>query len=115
MEYKVYKSLDKPSAFFGIRGRFSIWMAMGLAVDLFISFVVGTVIVGMLGVVVFVALALVIYMYILSVQGRLTPRQLTKKMDSRKFVSCIRLKPVSVYSMLSGKDYIDRLRERNLL
>lgn len=102
MGFTVFRSLDKPASFFGIRGRFMVWMVMGLGVDLLVSCFVGFLTAGLLGVVVFVALALLIYMYILGIQGRLTPRQLTKKMDSRRLASYVRMRPVSISSMLSS-------------
>ena len=104
MRFTVFRSLDKPAAFFGIRGRFMMWMVMGLGVDLMVSFVVGVMTAGLLGVITFVALALVVYMYILTLQGHLSPRQLTKSLDCRRFATCIRVRPVPFRRMLSEED-----------
>lgn len=90
MERKVYRSLDRPSAFFGVRGRYVTWMAMGLAVDLIVAFIVAAMTVGFIGIVTFIGIGFGLYMYVISAQEKLSDRELDKKLDSRRLASCIR-------------------------
>ena len=41
MRRRVYRSLDRPAAFFGIRGRFMWVMALGAALALVVGLVAG--------------------------------------------------------------------------
>lgn len=105
MERRVYRSLDRPVAFFGVRGRYTTWLAMGLGGDLVLSLVVGMMTVGMIGVVLFVAGAIAIYLYIISFQERMSDRELDRKLNGRRLASCIRRKPVCIRRILSeGND-----------
>ena len=49
MMRKVYRSLDQPSAFFGIRGRFILVMLVGTALVSVPSLVIGMVTTALLG------------------------------------------------------------------
>lgn len=65
------------------------------------SLVVGMMTVGMIGVVLFVAGAIAIYLYIISFQERMSDRELDRKLNGRRLASCIRRKPVCIRRILS--------------
>lgn len=90
MRCPVYRSLDKPSAFFGIRGRFTTWMVGFLVADLVVAVVVAIVTVSMFGFLVFVAGAVAAYLYIMSLQAKGSDRAFSMKMNSKKYPQYVR-------------------------
>lgn len=101
MERKVYRSLDRPVAFFGIRGRYTTWAVVGLMGDLAVSLLIGACTVGMIGLVCFLAVAIGVYLYILSIQERMSDRELERKMNSRRLATCIKRPPLAVRRFLT--------------
>lgn len=93
MRCPVYRSLDKPSAFFGIRGRFTSWIAILLAVDLLVAFIVGIMTVSIVGIGFFLIGAVVAYLYIMSLQGKQSDRAFAMKMNSKKYPRYVRTPP----------------------
>lgn len=102
MERKVYRSLDRPVAFFGIRGRYMSWVVIGLVVDLVLSFIIGALTVGIIGFICFLGLAIGIYLYVISFQERMSDRELEKKMNSRRIATCIKRSPQTVRRILTS-------------
>lgn len=90
MRCPVYRSLDKPSAFFGIRGRFTTWMVGLLVADLLVAVIVAITTVSMLGILVFVVGAVAAYLYIMSLQAKGSDRAFSMKMNSKKYPQFIR-------------------------
>lgn len=86
----VYRSLDKPSAFFGIRGRFTTWMVGLLGADLFVAFIVGAFFGTIFAFLGFVIGAVAAYMYIMGIQGKSSDRTFSMKMNSRKYRRYVR-------------------------
>lgn len=101
MRRKVYRALDRPSAFFGIRGRYTTWLAMLLGVALVLAFFVAALTVRIVGYITFGAGAVAAYLYIISLQERLSDRQLDKRMDARRIPSCVRRTPGPVRRLWS--------------
>lgn len=90
MRCSVYRSLDKPSAFFGIRGRFTTWMGLLLAADLFVALLVGLMLGSFFGFLVFVIGAVSAYVYIMGLQGKSSDRAFSQKMNSKKYPRYVR-------------------------
>lgn len=93
MERPVYHSLDKPSAFFGIRGRFTSWMVGILLVVGVVALVVGTMSSTFVGIIVFVAGAVGVYVWIMSLQGKESDRAFSMRINSKKYVRYVRTPP----------------------
>lgn len=93
MRCPVYRSLDKPSAFFGIRGRFTSWMVVLLVVDFLFAFLVGAATTSFLGIFVFVLGAVGAYVYVMSLQGKQSDRDFALKMNSKKYPRYVRTPP----------------------
>lgn len=93
MERKVYRSLDKPQSFFGIRGRYTTWMAVALIGLLVVSFLIASFTVSYIGFIVFGCGALVCYLYVISTQDKLSDRAMTRRMNGSRLASCIRRQP----------------------
>lgn len=101
MRRKVYRSLDRPQAFFGIRGRYTTWMGMWLGIMFVAALLVGSMTVGFIGFIVFGAGAVVGYLYVINIQERISDRQMDKKMDARKFPTCVKRPPGPLRRMWS--------------
>lgn len=99
MRCPVYRSLDKPSAFFGIRGRFTTWMGFLLVADLFVAFMVGVMVGSILGFVIFIIGAIAAYIYIMGLQGKSSDRAFSMKMNAKKYVRYVRT-PVGAFRHL---------------
>lgn len=93
MKCKVYRSLDKPSSFFGLRGRFITCCAIGVALSLALAVVVGTVTVSLIGTAVFFLGSAGSYLFAISLQGKMSERTFGRKLLSKRFPDYIRLRP----------------------
>lgn len=102
MQLRVYRSLDRPSAFFGIRGRYQSLVLYALVADLVVSFFAGQWTNGLIGVLVFVAVGAVIYLGAIYVQGMYSDRTLFRLLSSRRLPGYIRVRPRRVSSMLKN-------------
>ena len=93
MKCKVYRSLDRPSSFFGLRGRFITVCAAGLGLSLAFALVVGAVTFPLVGTAVFLLGAAGSYLLATSIQGRMSERTFGKRILARKYPGYIRLRP----------------------
>lgn len=106
MKKELYRSLDEPSAFFGIRGRFITWFGLYLGGCLLVALVVGSMTAGFIGFISFFAFGLVGYGLTLSLQSKYSDRQLSMKLNSRKYVRFFRVPPFS-FRHLWRRDRLD--------
>lgn len=96
MKCPLYRSLDRPSAFFGIRGRFKTWFGIGLSGGLFLALFVGTSSQGFYGFLALFVYAGIEYGIIMALQDRFSDRQLTLRMNSRRYVKFIKYPPFAI-------------------
>ena len=103
MKYRVWRSLDRPSAFFGIRGRFST-VFLGIAgAGLMVAFTVGSCTNSLIGMLTFGLCCIGAYSAVMSLQGRMTERGLARWMSSRRIPRAVRLMPKSIRSYLKSE------------
>jgi hypothetical protein len=100
MQYEVFRALDRPSAFFGIKGTYISWVGAGLVVDLFFSLIVGVLTAGFIGFVVFLLGAVCVYGYVMMKQGRMSDRRLARKMAARQLPYSVRVRGKGVQGLL---------------
>lgn len=90
MKYTVFRSLDRPSSFLGIKGRFIMFIPIGAGVfgllGLFLAIVFGS---AMLGVGFCLGGAVIGYIVSLVLQGRMSVRQLSRLLASRHYVNYV--------------------------
>lgn len=98
MKYIVYKSLDKPSSLFGIKGSYLYYTIGGLAVDAVVAFVLGQVTNGLVGMIVFIVLMVVTYVAVLRIQSRFSERERTRWFCSHRLPQYIHVPPVRMSS-----------------
>ena len=88
MKYRVWRSLDRPSSFFGIRGKFAyVFLAFATA-GAMVSMVIGNMTGGITGMLAFACCCIADYMLVTSLQGKTSDdsdvfrRAITRLMDA---------------------------------
>lgn len=102
MRCTVYRSLDKPSAFFGIRGRFTTWFAVFGGVALMLGLVAGMMTDSIVGIVTFLIGAAVDYLVIMSLQGKSSDREFAVKIQSRRHARFISVPAMALRHLWRG-------------
>ena len=93
MKCKVYRALDRPSVFFGIKGRFITWYLLLAGAALMLSVAVGISTAGVFGFVLFILGAAGAYVLIMLLQDRTSDREFSIRLDARKYPRFYRLRP----------------------
>lgn len=102
MRRKVYRSLDRPAAVFGIRGRF-LWVAALLgAFALVVGIVTGGAASMLAGTGAGIVCAAAAYLLVLSVQSRVDEKDLVKVIVKRSFPDLYRMRPMHVRNIWRG-------------
>jgi len=102
MKYKIWRSLDRPSSFFGIRGKFA-YVLLGLAgIGAVFSFFVGGATNSLIGMIAFACCCVGAYMAVISLQGKMTDRTLSRFLASRRVPRYIHTRPRSIRSLLNN-------------
>ena len=93
MKCKVYKSLDHPSAFFGIRGRFITLLGTLIFVAAVIAGIVGSILGSLFGFTMFFIGVASAYFFVMSLQSKFSDRELTRRLNARKYVRYVHVRP----------------------
>lgn len=101
MNLKIYRSLDRPSAFFGIRGRYQSITLYTLALDLVLSFALGRCTNGLIGTLAFISLGAVVYLGVIYIQGTYSDRALFRYFSARRLPKYIKLSPERISTTLN--------------
>lgn len=100
MKCKVYRALDRPSVFFGIKGRFISWYLLLAGAALMLSVAVGIATAGVFGFVLFVLGAAGAYVLIMILQDRTSDREFSMRLYVRRYPRFYRLMPQPFRDML---------------
>ena len=98
--YPVYRCLDKPSSFFGVRGRFGLVAGIGLVLGLLLGLIVGSSFSSSLGYVTFFLTVVLMYIVLMGIQSKYSDRSFFRMLAFRQRAKFIRVKPMSVRSLL---------------
>lgn len=104
MKVFVYRSLDKPSSFFTIKGRFMYLIIAGLVVSGFLAVAVGMALGKVPGFVTLGGGAVASYFFTLSQQGKRSDREFFRMLASRKIKGYIKMRPVRMHNLLEDMD-----------
>lgn len=102
MRRKVYRSLDRPSTFFGIRGRFILVTIAILAAGLVPAIVIGKVTNMLLGFGLLLVVAVVAYFVTTSLQSKIDEKDIWKVVARRRFPDMYRVRPKAVRNIWKG-------------
>ncbi len=106
MKCTVYRSLDKPTVFFGIRGRFIRIFGIIAAIGGVVSIVLGSIIDSIVGFILFAGVAVVDYFFVLSIQGKSSDREYNIRKSSKNLVSCFQFPRMSLRHVWRGDRFI---------
>lgn len=101
--YRVWRALDQPAAFFGIKGRFMTLFLIIAAVAAAVAICLGSSFGNMAGMFIFGALAFCDYMLILSIQAKLSEKAFSRLLSKRRLTGYIKITPDSLESHLKRR------------
>ena len=102
MKRRVYRSLDRPAAVFGIRGRFLWVMALGGSLALILGLVAGRVAGMIVGVGAGLVLCAAAYLSTLGLQSRIDEKDLLKRIVRRSYPGLYRIPPKHIRNAWRG-------------
>ena len=100
---RMWRSLDQPSAFFGIKGRFMTLFILIAAASAVIAIVMGSSYGSIIGLAIIGGLLFCDYLFVLSIQAKMTDKEFSRMISSRSLPRFIRVTPESVQSHLKRK------------
>ena len=100
--YRIWRSLDRPASFFGVKGRFKhVFLVMAAAGGL-LSAVAWILTNALVGMVCLASICIGDYMAVIAMQGRLSDRALSRLMCSRSVPAFVHVRPLSIRSTVRG-------------
>ena len=94
MEHEVYRALDRPSSFLGIKGKFIVVIGVFAGVFAVLGLLTGALFgSGLAGLGVFFGGVIIGYLVVLILQGRMSVRQFSRFLSSRKTPQYIKVPP----------------------
>ena len=93
MRIKVYKSLDKPSSFLGLKGSYIMYTGVGAVIALCLAGYISTLTNGLIGILSFLGLCVIIYLMVLRVQASMTERELKRFLSGKMLPNYIVFHP----------------------
>ena len=101
--YRVWRALDQPASFFGIKGRFMTLFLLIAAGAATVAICLGSSFGSMAGIFILGALAFCDYMLILSIQAKLSDKAFSRLLSKRRLSGYIKITPESLESHLNRR------------
>lgn len=101
--YRVWRALDQPAAFFGIKGRFMTLFLIIAAGAAAVAICLGSSFGNMAGMFIFGALAFCDYMLILSLQAKMSDKEFSRLISKSGLTRFVKVTPDSLQSHLNRK------------
>ncbi len=102
MRRRVYRSLDRPSTFMGIKGRFLIVMGLGAAVSLIVALVAGRLTSMLVGFGVAIVMMTVFYFVTTTLQSKIPEKNIWKIVVRRALPDVYRTRPKHIRNIWRG-------------
>lgn len=102
MKRHIYRSLDRPATFFGIRGRFMIVMGLGAALSVFFGIIVGGLTSMLVGMGALLVAAAGFYILTMSLQSRIDEKDIWKMLLKHSYPDVYRMKPKHIRNIWKG-------------
>ena len=102
MRYRIYHSLDRPSSVFGIKGRFLLFMLLGMAMSGILALVFGKATQMLIGVAVMIAGCTASYLAVIWAQTRTDERDIMKAMGHGRLPMCWSVRPSAMRNIWKG-------------
>ena len=101
--FRVWRALDQPASFFGIKGRFMTLFLLIAAGAATVAICLSSSFGSMAGIFLFGALAFCDYMLILSIQAKLSDKAFSRLLSKRRLTGYIKITPESLESHLNRR------------
>lgn len=101
--FRVWRALDQPSSFFGIKGRFMTLFLLIAAGAATVAICLGSSFGSMAGLFIFGTLTFCDYMLILSIQAKLSDKAFSRLLSKRRLTGYIKITPESLESHLNRR------------
>ena len=101
--FRIWRALDQPASFFGIKGRFMTLFLLIAAAAATIAICLGSSFGSMTGLFIFGALAFCDYMLILSIQAKLSEKAFSRLLCKRRLTGYIKTTPEALESHLKRR------------
>ena len=98
--YRVWRALDQPSAFFGIKGRFMVLFLILAGVGALIGLSIGSSMGNLVGMIVIGLLIFCDYMLILSIQGKMSDGEFSRMVCKGNLPRYVKVMPGCIVSSL---------------
>lgn len=102
MKRRVYRSLDRPATFFGIKGRFIIVMIAVSVIGIFLGIIIGGITSMLIGFAIVLIGAIAAYFLTTSLQSRINEKDIWKCVVKRAFPDCYRVRPKHIRNIWRG-------------
>ena len=100
--YRVWKALDRPSSFFGIRGRFMVLFLLIAGAAALFGITVNASFGSMMGLVSFGLLLFADYMVIQTLQGKFTEKEFSRLLARKQLPHYIKVHPDITFNSIKG-------------
>lgn len=100
--YRVWRALDQPSAFFGIKGRFMVLFLIIAGIGTLIGLSVGSSMGNLIGMVTIGLLLFCDYMLILSIQGKMSDAEFSRMVCKGNIPRFVKVMPRCIVSSLKS-------------
>ncbi len=102
MRRKVYRSLDKPSEFFGIKGRFMLILLLFAGLCAVISIIIGQVFGMIIGIGAGILSVVVAYLCVLTIQSKIKEKDLFKMLNRMSYPTVYSFRPKHIRNIWRG-------------
>lgn len=102
MKRPVYRCLDRPATFFGIRGRFMLIMVPGLLLSLILGLIIGGMTSMLMGFGVILTVLIIFYFITVSLQSKIEEKDIWKIVMKLSYPDVYRMKPKHIRNIWKG-------------
>lgn len=102
MRRPVYRCLDRPATFFGIRGRFMLMIVPALALALLLGIIIGGMTSLLFGFGVILVVFVAFYVLTMTLQSRIEEKDIWKTLAKRSYPDVYRMRPKHIRNIWKG-------------
>lgn len=107
MRRRVYRSLDRPATFFGIRGRFILVLGAGAGAAVCIGIIVGSMTSMLFGFGALLLVMVIAYFFTTSLQSKIDEKDIWKSVTRKGYPSMYRVRPKHIRNIWKGFNLVN--------
>ena len=101
--FRIWRSLDQPAAFFGIKGRFMTLFVIIAGAAAVFALIIGSSYGTMIGMLIFGALLFCDYMLVQSIQAKMSDKEFSRLISRSGLIRFVKVTPDSIHSHLNRR------------